>query len=343
MARRVGPAARTLAVSCVTAAAGVLSAQALGEVGLPPITVSLPTVSLPIPTTPPAPLPVPRPPPSLPPPPVPVPAPPAVAPTPAVGPPPAIVPTPPARSAPASASSAGQPATPLITGSPSSSGTYSSTVQPQSAGRGRPGRVTRLRVTYRRVPSDGKNRLAIRITFTLSAPARVHLVVRGPAPSCAVIARFAVRGRSGTNHLRFTDRIGRRHLAPGTYRIVARTRSGPAARSIVVVGSGPVERSACPRPERSSPFEQLGAAFDDGAPAPPSKHPTTTSGGVLPAIGKKLRELPRALPRPPISGFSASTRLPAWLLGLGVALVALAGATLIRNLVRYLRRRYAYY
>jgi hypothetical protein len=153
-----------------------------------------------------------------------------------------------------------------------------------------------------------------------------------------------VRGRAGTNHLRFTGRIGGRRLAPGTYRIDASTRHGAAARPIViVVGSDPVEKLVCSRREAPAVFEKLAAAFEVAAPAPPSTRRNATPGGVLPAIGKKIRELPKALPRPPIGDLSASTRLPTWLLGLGVALVAFAGLALIGNVIRYLRRRYAYY
>lgn len=192
---------------------------------------------------------------------------------------------------------------------------------------------------------DGKRRRAARITFTLSAPARVSFVVRGPAPSCHVVARFAVRGRAGKNQVRFTGRIGRRRLAPGTYRIAARTRAGATARPIVVVvGNGPVERPSCSARGTSQQtdlvFDQLGTAFASGTPA--TAKPDKKSDGVLPAIGRKIKELPEvlpeALPRPQVGGVSDSTGLPTWFLGLLLPLAALGASSLIVYAVRYLRR-----
>jgi hypothetical protein len=345
--------ARMLAVSCAAAAAGVLSAQALGEVGLPPVTVSLPTVSLPIPTPPPPPVPAPAPP-RIPPAPVPVPAP--AVPTPPTAAPPAIPVTPATPTAPAPSTSSPAASLPAgsadSVGSPESFGSYLSSAQTTSTSPSRPARVTRLRASSRRVRTNGRRRTVARITFTLSAPARVRFVVRGPAPSCAVVARFAVRGRAGPNRLRFTGRIGRRQLEPGTYRISARTRAGATARPIlVVVGSGPVERPVCSSgaPGGAAPavFDQLAVAFEVGAPAaqPSTRRDDKKSGGVLPAIRKRIQELPEALPsvKPPVGGVSDPAGLPTWLLGLLLPLAALGGLALIVYVVRYIRRLSVYY
>jgi hypothetical protein len=196
------------------------------------------------------------------------------------------------------------------------------------------------------VRTIGKHRTAARITFTLSAPARVRFLVRGPAPSCDVIARFAVRGRAGKNLLRITGKIGKRRLAPGTYRIVARTGTGAASRPIlVVVGSGPVERPSCLQSGAGAApvLDELGALFGAGAPRPPSARGSSKSGGVLPAIGRTIRELPEALPRPPVGKVSDPTGLPTWLVGLLLPLAALGGFALIVNGIRYLRRLRVYY
>jgi hypothetical protein len=195
------------------------------------------------------------------------------------------------------------------------------------------------------VRTIGKHRTAARITFTLSAPARVRFLVRGPAPSCDVIARFAVRGRAGKNLLQFTGKIGKRRLAPGTYRIVARTRTGAASRPIlVVVGGGPVERPSCLQSGAGAAplFDELAASFGAGASRPPSTRDSSKSGGVLPAIGRTIRELPEALPRPPVGRVSDPAGLPTWI-GLLLPLAALGGYALIVYVVRYLRRLSAYY
>lgn len=188
---------------------------------------------------------------------------------------------------------------------------------------------------------DGRRRRAARITFTLTAPARVLFVVRGPAPSCGVVGRFAVRGRTGANRLRFTGRIGRRNLPLGTYRIVARTRAGAAAPLVVVVGNGPVEPPTCStretRPGGDSMFDELATAFAVGGPGSPSTR-RDASGGVLPEVKKKIRQLPGALAKPPARGFSDSLPSPALLIAIALALLALSGGAAITYVVRYLRR-----
>jgi hypothetical protein len=194
---------------------------------------------------------------------------------------------------------------------------------------------------------DGRRRRAARITFTLAAPARVLFVVRGPAPSCDVVGRFAVRGRAGTNRLRFTGRIGRRHLRHGTYRIVARTGAGAATRPlVVVVGSGPVEPPACSRreagPDADSMFDELATAFAIGGPDSPSTR-RDAAGGVLPEVKKKIRQLPEALPKPPAGGFSDSSAPPALLIAIALALLVLSGGAVIAYVVRYLRRPPLYF
>jgi hypothetical protein len=187
----------------------------------------------------------------------------------------------------------------------------------------------------------GRRRRAARITFTLTAPARVLFVVRGPAPSCDVVGRFAVRGRAGANRLRFTGRIGRRHLSPGTYRIVARTRAGAAAPLVVVVGNGPVEPPVCSTRETGaggdSMFDELATAFAVSGPGSPSTR-REAAGGILPEVKKKVGQLPGALPKPPAGGFSDSRPSPALLVAIALALLALSGGAAIVYLVRYLRR-----
>jgi hypothetical protein len=189
------------------------------------------------------------------------------------------------------------------------------------------------------VRRTGERRAAAKITFNLTKPAPVRFVVRGPAPSCDVVARFTVRGRAGRNVVRFTGRIGRRRLDPGTYRIVARTGAKTSRPIAVVVGTGPVERPRCSRriaPEGT--FEQLATTFDVGAPAPPSKRPHRRSGGVLPAIGRKIGELPEALPQPHLGAVSDSAGLPAWLIGLGLPLALLGAIAVVVYVFRYVRR-----
>jgi hypothetical protein len=365
MVRKVRTAIGVSALALSGVLAGMLSAEAFGEVSLP-VTVSLPTVSLPIPTSPPAPPPVaptpPPPPVSLPPPPpVSVPTPPAQIPLPVSRSSPSSSPSPaplPSSSSPATGGSSSSAAEP--TSGDYSSGTYSPTSSERPrrpAARSRAARVTGIRARPGRVKrTRGQRRRAARITFTLSAPGRVVFVVRGPAPSCGVAGRFSVRGKRGRNRVGFTGRLGRRTLGPGAYRITARTRAGTAARPVVVlIDPTGAERSfVCGRSSNgaSELFASLVGSFTSGGDgssgtvtptAEGSSNTTPATGteekpdsGVLPAVGDGLRKIPEALPKLQTPGSSSS---PSGILGAGaLVLLALSSLALLLYVIRFLRR-----
>jgi hypothetical protein len=354
VAKRLKAALAAAALALAGGLAGVLTAQAPGQIGLP--TVSVPTVSLPLPTTTQVPLPPPPPLPPAPPlptvsvptPPVPLPTPPAPAPPPAA----------PAPSSPGSGSSptsgsptsgsppgSGASGSPSSTGSAGSSGSFGATSQdPRGpASRSRTPRVTGIRARRARVVG---RKGAARITFTLSRPGRVVFVVRGPAPSCRVAGRFSVLGERGVNHVRFTGRVGRRELPVGTYRVTARTRGRAPSRPILVgVGNGRVTNGfACGAGAATNPFEEIFATYggtaDSGEPtasgvAGRSKTRTNGDSGVLPAVGKRLRTLPEALPELALP----SAGSPSSILGIAALLVLLlSGLGLVLYVVRYARR-----
>ncbi|HEX7254752.1 MAG TPA: hypothetical protein VF236_02385 [Gaiellaceae bacterium] len=362
---------RTVVVGAVLAVAGaltgVLTAQALGEVGLP--TVSLPTVSLPLPTT----TVTPPPPPPLPPP------PPVTVPPPPPPPPPAVPPPPPVPAAPglpgsgASGSSGSGPGS-GGSGTPGSPGS-SSPGAPGTAGtpatgygfagsdrRRRPAssptrraRVTGIRARPVRETRQGRRKRVARITFVLDAPTRVVFVVRGPAPSCRVAGRFSVRGERGVNHVRFAGRVGRRTLPHGTYRITARTRGRAPSRPVVVVlGERSGDGFVCPTREAAPEvFASLLGAFASGegdggtagaarsgsAGGPASADRRKEDTGVLPAVTERLRRIPDALPRPDVPVASGS---PHWLFGAAaLILLALSALALLVYVVRFMRRPHA--
>jgi hypothetical protein len=195
----------------------------------------------------------------------------------------------------------------------------------------------------------GQQRRGTRITFTLTAPARVVFVVRGPAPSCDVVGRFAVRGDRGVNNVRFTGRIGRRTLQRGTYRITARTHGRAPSRPIAVRVGGQQRRGAftCAAPQTgpNEDFTAIVGTFSNGenAPtagpeaAPPAKPAESKDddggGGVLPAVSDRLKD---ALPSPRIP---EATTSPARILGLGALLLLIvSGLALVVYFVRYFRR-----
>lgn len=179
--------------------------------------------------------------------------------------------------------------------------------------------------------------------------------VRGPAPSCEIVGRFSVRGHRGTNRVRFAGRVGRRTLRPGTYRITARPVGDPrqAGRVVLIVGSGPRKELNC---STSNRYAFLGAAsfFGEGggyavpagstasktaAPAPRTKKDKKTRG-VLPAIRKRIRELPEAIPRPPLPrpAVPGSDTSPPAILGLAaLALLALSALAILAYVIRFFR------
>jgi hypothetical protein len=160
-----------------------------------------------------------------------------------------------------------------------------------------------------------------------------------------------VRGDRGVNHVRFTGRVGRRELPFGTYRITARTRGGAPSRPVLVaVGERRVTNGfACGAEAATGPFEQILAMYGNGsgstgaesddpvASGVAGRRKTRTNGdsGVLPAVGKRLRALPEALPRLAVP----SAGSPSWIFGIVALLVVLlSGIALVLYFVRFVRR-----
>jgi hypothetical protein len=135
-------------------------------------------------------------------------------------------------------------------------------------------------------------------------------------------------------------------LPPGTYKITARTRAGAAPRPVVVViePAGGETSFACGRSGGSAPsvFDSMAGAFGSG---PSETSPRTASAqgresdrpdsGVLPAVTEKLKDLPKALPRPGLPSGAAS---PPWIIGAGaLILVALSLLALLAYVIRFIR------
>jgi hypothetical protein len=196
--------------------------------------------------------------------------------------------------------------------------------------------VTGIRARPIRTTRGGKRLRAARITFTLTAPGQVVFVVRGPAPSCRVAARFRISGERGVNHLRFTGRVRRRTLPHGTYRITAGTPGGPRTRPVVVVvGDRARDVFACAAPVRASDgFAAVLGAFgsDDGAVTPPKRK---RSSNVLPAVAERLRKLPQAIPTPTLPAAAGPV---ARVVGIAALLLLVAsGLALAAYVIRFVR------
>jgi hypothetical protein len=72
--------------------------------------------------------------------------------------------------------------------------------------------------------------------------ARVFFTFKQVSPVCRAVGHFSYRAHAGFNRVRFNGRLGGQRLAPGTYSISARTRSGRTIPRITLV----VVRSAAP-------------------------------------------------------------------------------------------------
>lgn len=329
-----------VALFVVIAVAGFAATLALGSArgGLLP-SVSVPTLPVTVPVTT-APLP-PAPPPPAPPPPAPPPAlPPATLPTvpPLVPPPPLLPghgPPPPPAAAPSSAGSAGTPG---------------ARTAPAVATRRASGRaVTAPRVSRARFHSAGRGSRGTTITFRLTAPATVVLLVRGPSPSCDLAGRRVFSLGRGVSRVRFLGRFHGRPLAPGTYGITmaARRRGADTILGRLAIAVVPpherVRRSsarpvfACVAAASSSsdePFVGLVLVVPTAA-----KHvaATTTSDRSKPSFRPPTLGLP--IPRVPVIPAPSSLGAP-WLGLVFYAGVMVAGSALVLLLVGFARQRW---
>lgn len=252
-----------VAVCGFAAAHVVVQAGSAMQLPVPTPTVTVPPVPAPtVPVPPPVPPPttptvtVPVPPP---PPPAPVP-PPTTTPVPVPAPPPP--PVPPVLPAPPTAptippASTSQPSTPPVT-APSASGGAASRPEGSAQAPGDPApppgsspvassgsaptagsaasasAAPRAAVRSRALEArrlKTRNRVSVRLTFSLPRADRVFLIVRGPAPDCEIAGYIPVRGRKGINKVTFAGRVLGRLLEPGIYLISVSTsrRLAPAA------------------------------------------------------------------------------------------------------------------
>jgi hypothetical protein len=87
------------------------------------------------------------------------------------------------------------------------------------------------------------------LLFSLAQKALVRFTIVRVHPSCRRIGSFTVRGRRGTNRVRFNGRYRGRTLASGTYRLVvhARGQTEPAAVVTIVVARGQLSPAALNR------------------------------------------------------------------------------------------------
>ncbi len=202
----------------------------------------------------------------------------------------------------------------------------------------------RFDLSRNRFANRGKRRGATVIRFRLSRPARLVLVVRGPGPSCAIVARIALRGREGKNRVRFNGRIAGRPLDPGTYLLTPRLRGRRSvlARAFVTIvppgkqATKPRVLPDCTQPTSSRSF----LAGEEGTGSPPasatSASATSAPSPAAPAAAGDIRgEVSPPLAEPPAwPSLPDPDGLPAFL---GLAVLALVAVSLLGVLIEVIR------
>jgi hypothetical protein len=102
------------------------------------------------------------------------------------------------------------------------------------------------------------------ILFHLAKPGRVRVTFR--EVRCGGTASLTLRGHRGLNRVRFTGRIGRHRLAPGTYRIRVRSHGRTLLRKTLVVGDG---LASCAVERELDAVSFPGATLFTGTPSSP--------------------------------------------------------------------------
>jgi hypothetical protein len=103
--------------------------------------------------------------------------------------------------------------------------------------------------------------------FHLGEPGRVRVTFR--EVRCGGTASLTLRGHRGLNRVRFTGRIGRHRLAPGTYRIRVRSHGRTLLRKTLVVGDG---LASCTVERELDAVSFPGATLFTGTPSSPGAH-----------------------------------------------------------------------
>jgi len=200
-----------------------------------------------------------------------------------------------------------------------------------------------------------KNRISVRLDFTLARAARLFLIVRGPAPSCQAVGFIPIKGSKGHNTVVFAGRVQGHRLKPGVYLIsLSTTRQfSPGAPTEYVRVVSP--RRSLPLPDstlKPSCFEAGTAktysttwiSLVESMPSPPTRasrpaaeRPTAQVAG---AQSGDDDEQEAAGVIPGVGGFGAATDEAAEHPFFAVAVLVLVGAlllTMVALVTRFLR------
>jgi len=157
--------------------------------------------------------------------------------------------------------------------------------------------------------------------FHLAEPGRVRVTFR--EVRCGGTASLTLRGHRGLNRFRFTGRIGRHRLAPGTYRIRVRSHGRTLLRKMLVVGDG---LASCTVERELDAVSFPGATLFTGTPSSPGAHSDTDGARAPPPAALTAR------PHEGVLGATAARVLPHSRAARVVLLAVLALAVLLLGL-----------
>jgi hypothetical protein len=76
----------------------------------------------------------------------------------------------------------------------------------------------------------------VRLSFVLSAPARVTLLLFGPGQGCSLAGWITIGGHRGLNHVLFRGRVQKHQLQPGSYRLVPKAKRSAGVEGLPTIG-----------------------------------------------------------------------------------------------------------
>jgi hypothetical protein len=182
------------------------------------------------------------------------------------------------------------------------------------------------------------------IVFRLARPGPLVFTLEELSPACRKLASFRGRGQRGVNRISFHARVGKRPVAPGTYRIVARRPGGRIVmqRKLVIVRGGKPSRRQLAAARRANVCSSSAKVATELGPLSDGSAPTGGNDSVSPETGSASHR--SALPATPsadqssggVLGVSTSLsptpkKLPFLVLALvGLAIILLALGALPR-------------
>jgi hypothetical protein len=201
------------------------------------------------------------------------------------------------------------------------------------------------------VVRPGRKNGGTTLVFAVRRPSVVRFTVVRVYPTCERVGSFTVRARQGTNRVRFKGRVNGRPLPDGVYRVLAQVRGhekAVASVTLVVARRKAIEKNL--RRPRSTACsandaDAIAAAIGAAPPAEENGGKSRVASAVDPVVGavkgvertaSKIAQAARTVPDR-IRDFAGgqSDKIKLTLIGLGLLAIALVGALVTLNIVRF--------